>query len=44
MKCFMVVCPTLIPKNSIVLVSQYVMHRDPRYFEDPLAFRPKVII
>ncbi|QOT00324.1 cytochrome P450 [Brevibacterium sp. JNUCC-42] len=31
----------MIPKNSIVLVSQYVMHRDPRYFEDPLAFRPE---
>ncbi|AYK08202.1 cytochrome P450 [Brevibacillus laterosporus] len=31
----------MIPKDSIVLVSQYVMHRDPRYFEDPLVFRPE---
>ncbi|WP_428994099.1 cytochrome P450 [Brevibacillus halotolerans] len=28
----------MIPKDSIVLVSQYVMHRDPGYFEDPWYF------
>jgi cytochrome P450 len=30
-----------IPKRSTVLISQWVMHRDPRYFEDALAFRPE---
>jgi len=29
-----------IPKKSLVLMSQYVMHRDPRYFPDPLRFEP----
>jgi cytochrome P450 len=29
-----------IPKRSTVLVSQWVMHRDHRYFDDALAFRP----
>ncbi|MGH9930626.1 MAG: cytochrome P450 [Pyrinomonadaceae bacterium] len=28
----------LVPKKSLVLMSQYVMHRDPRYFADPLRF------
>ena len=31
----------LVPKKSLVLMSQYVMHRDPRYFADPLRFDPK---
>jgi cytochrome P450 len=30
----------VVPANSIVLVSQYVVHRDPRWFEDPLRFDP----
>ena len=30
----------LIPRGSLVLLSQYVMHRDPRFFPDPAAFDP----
>jgi len=30
-----------VAAGSGVLASQWVMHRDPRYFEDPLAFRPE---
>lgn len=30
-----------VPKKSLVLMSQYVMHRDPRYFNDPLKFDPE---
>src|SRR5947209_15963861 len=30
----------LIPRGSLVLVSQYVMHRDPRFFPCPEAFDP----
>jgi cytochrome P450 len=30
-----------IPPKSLVLMSQYVMHRDPRYFPDPLRFDPE---
>ena len=30
-----------VPKGSIVLMSQSVMHRDPRYFEDPDSFKPE---
>jgi len=30
----------LVPKGSLVLMSQYVMQRDPRYFDDPEHFRP----
>jgi len=30
----------LIPKGSDVLMSQYVMHRDPRYFDQPERFYP----
>jgi cytochrome P450 len=29
-----------MPKGSIVLVSQWVMHRDPRFFPDPDRFDP----
>jgi cytochrome P450 len=29
-----------IPERSVVLMSPYVVHRDPRWFTDPLAFRP----
>ena len=31
----------LIPRGSLVLVSQYVTHRDPRFFPDPLRFDPE---
>ncbi|HEX8291489.1 MAG TPA: cytochrome P450 [Pyrinomonadaceae bacterium] len=31
----------LIPRGSLVLVSQYVMHRDPRFWEDPGRFDPE---
>jgi cytochrome P450 len=30
-----------IPKGSVVLMSQYVMHRDARYFPDPERFDPE---
>jgi cytochrome P450 len=31
----------LIPRGSLVLVCQYVMHRDPRFFPDPERFLPE---
>lgn len=31
----------LIPARSVVLMSPYAAHRDPRWFSDPLAFRPE---
>ncbi|HYP54264.1 MAG TPA: cytochrome P450, partial [Pyrinomonadaceae bacterium] len=31
----------LIPKGSLVLLSQYVMHRDARYYTEPLRFDPE---
>ena len=30
----------LVPKGTTVFMSQWVMHRDPRYFPDPLRFDP----
>jgi cytochrome P450 len=30
-----------IPARSILLLSPYVVHRDPRWFEDPESFRPE---
>ena len=30
-----------VPAGSGVLMSQWIAHRDPRFFEDPLAFRPE---
>jgi len=30
----------MVPAKSLVLMSQFVMHRDPRYFPDPLRFEP----
>lgn len=30
----------IIPSNSIILMSQYVMHRNPLYFSDPELFYP----
>ncbi|MDQ6653576.1 MAG: cytochrome P450 [Acidobacteriota bacterium] len=31
----------VVPARSLVLMSQYVMHQDPRYFPDPLRFDPE---
>ena len=31
----------VIPALSVVLMSPYAVHRDPRWFPDPLAFRPE---
>jgi cytochrome P450 len=31
---------TAIPAGSVIVMSQYVMHRDPRFFDDPLSFNP----
>ncbi|MGH9592315.1 MAG: cytochrome P450, partial [Bryobacteraceae bacterium] len=31
----------VIPKSSVVLTSPYVVHRDSRWFPEPLAFRPE---
>ena len=31
----------VVPKKSLVLMSQYVMHRDPRYFAEPMRFDPE---
>jgi cytochrome P450 len=31
----------VIPKRSVVLMSQYIMHRDPRYFPEPDRFDPE---
>jgi cytochrome P450 len=31
----------VVPKGSLVLMSQYVMHHDVRYFPDPLRFDPE---
>jgi len=30
----------VIPRGGIVILSQYVMHRDPRFYPDPDAFDP----
>ncbi|HEX5708983.1 MAG TPA: cytochrome P450 [Pyrinomonadaceae bacterium] len=34
-------CGYLIPRGSLVLLSQYAMHRDARYFPDPERFDPE---
>lgn len=31
----------VVPKKSLVLMSQYVMHHDPRYFAEPSRFDPE---
>ena len=33
--------PYRLPARTTVLMSQYVMHRDPRYYPDPLRFDPE---
>ncbi len=30
-----------VPKGSVVMLSQYVMQRDERFYQDPSAFRPE---
>jgi cytochrome P450 len=30
-----------LPARTTVLMSQYIMHRDPRFFPDPLRFDPE---
>jgi cytochrome P450 len=30
-----------VPAGTILTMSQWVLHRDPRYFEDPEAFKPE---
>jgi cytochrome P450 len=30
-----------VPVGTTVYMSQWVLHRDPRFFDDPLAFRPE---
>ncbi len=30
-----------VPKGNTLYMSQWVIHRDPRFFEDPLSFRPE---
>lgn len=31
---------TFVPAGAIIVVSQYLLHRDPRFFPEPLAFDP----
>jgi cytochrome P450 len=31
----------VLPKGAIVVMSQWVVHRDPRWYRDPAAFRPE---
>jgi cytochrome P450 len=33
--------PYFLPARTTVLMSQYVLHRDARYFPDPLRFEPE---
>jgi cytochrome P450 len=30
-----------VPAGTLVVVSQYLLHRDPRFFQNPLAFHPE---
>ena len=30
-----------VPANAMVMMAPWLMHRDPRFFEDPLEFRPE---
>ena len=31
----------VLPKGSIIVMSQFYVHRSPRFFSDPLSFRPE---
>ena len=31
----------LVPAGTTVIISPWVLHRDPRYFEEPTQFRPE---
>jgi cytochrome P450 len=33
--------PYFVPKGTYLLFSQYIVQRNPKYFPDPLAFRPE---
>jgi cytochrome P450 len=33
--------PYRVPKGTFFFFSQYIVHRDPKYFPDPLAFHPE---
>jgi cytochrome P450 len=33
--------PYRVPRGTYLLFSQYILQRDPKYFPDPLAFRPE---
>ena len=33
--------PYRVPRGTYLLFSQYIVHRDPKYFPDPLAFHPE---
>jgi cytochrome P450 len=33
--------PYTVKKGTVVLMSQWLMHHDPRYFDDPWSFRPE---
>jgi cytochrome P450 len=33
--------PYRVPRGSYLFFSQYLVHRDPKYFPDPLVFRPE---
>ncbi len=33
--------PYRLPKGTMALFSQYIVHRDPQWFPDPTAFRPE---
>jgi cytochrome P450 len=33
--------PYRFPKGTFLFFSQYIVHRDPQYFPDPLQFRPE---
>ncbi len=33
--------PYMVPKGALVLISPYVLHRNPRVFREPDAFRPE---
>jgi cytochrome P450 len=35
------VAGTLVPAGALVIVSQYLLHRDARFFSDPLVFDPR---